>query len=718
MFDRQTLLKFIRSPHYRPLKRSELAHKLKIAKHRQQSFFHLLKQMVEEGVLVKVKSNRFALPSQVDLTLGTLQAHEKGFGFVIPAKEGTPDIFIAPHNMHTALHGDRVWVRLIEKKFQRYGKRKKTGTTSLDGKIIEVESRSSEPLVGALAKTEKFHYVIPENPRISRDIYVDKNELKGAKLGDKVVVELTSWESNNVNPEGKITEVLGSPDTPWMDLQLIMRRYNLSESFPQKVKTEYQHIPDEVQKKDLENRTDFRGEVVLTIDPDDAKDFDDAISLDKLPNGNWKLGIYIADASHYVQPNTCLNEEAYQRGTSVYFPGKVIPMLPEKLSNNLCSLKQDKTRLVKSVCAELNPDGVVQNYTIHNGIIKSRKRYNYQQVFQIVSDREPNLRKANADTVPTLDRMKELALVLQKRRLNRGSLQLDIPAVKIRVDEKGRVKSIEKEEQDIAHTMIEEFMLIANEMVATHLSKRGLSCIYRVHAKPSEEGLMDFIHLVKSFGFKIPPVTTTQKIQQFLDSISSHPDAPAINYHLLRSLNRAEYSSKNIGHYALALNYYAHFTSPIRRYPDLLVHRLLNQVIEPKGASTKVDPALLAGMAKHCSLRERVAQEAEYNAIDLKKLEFLQDQIKKKKHRQLKGIIRSIMPHGFFVETTDFLIDGFVSASSLTDDFYSSDAKKHKMIGKRTGKSFKLGQLVIVEPIRIDLVKRQADFKIISKHSR
>ncbi len=715
MIDRETILNFISHKNYRPLKRKELAKKLGIPSHLKQPYHDLLKQMVREGTLIRIKSNRYALPSDVEQISGTLSANEKGFGFVILDEENKEDIFVPPQNMGTALDGDKVLIQLVERKGGGFRGRRQTGSEpSQVGKILKVVQRNSRPIIGTLAQSEKFYYVVPDNSKIAHDIYVDQNDLKKAAVGDKVIVKIDSWEDPHTSPEGKITDVLGKAGDPWVDFKTILLHYNLSDAFPHPVKEEVERIPNEISEKERVGRTDFRQDTVLTIDPDDAKDFDDAISLKKLKNGHWLLAVHIADVSHYVRPNNPLDKEAFQRGTSVYLPGKVIPMLPEKLSNNLCSLRPNEDRLVKSVVAEFSPDGSILQSSFHNGVIHSKKRYTYKEVFEIVEKKNQKLRQANPETVPTLDLMRELAEILLKRRIRRGSLILNIPAVKIRVDEKGKPVSIEKETQDIAHTMIEEFMLTANELVAKQLADRGFPCLYRVHAPPSQEELNDFILLVKAMGFKIPPLTTSRKIQEFLESIEKHAEAGNIHYQLLRTLNRAEYAAKNIGHYALASHFYAHFTSPIRRYPDLMVHRFLDQVIQ-KAKREEIDPARLAAMAKHCSATERTAQEAEYEAIDLKKLEFLQDQMEKKKVKQMKGIIRSIMPRGFFVETLDWLIDGFVPAASLTDDFYNPDTKKIKFIGKRTGKTFQVGQMVLVEPTHIDLNKRQVDFQLVKQ---
>lgn len=718
MINKDAILKLVSSPTYRPLKRKELGQKLKVPYNQKKDYQLLLKQMVREGTLIRIKSNRYALPSQVDLLSGTLSANEKGFGFVILEDEKLDDIFIPPQNMGTALDGDKVLIRMVERGGRRdHRGRKRDPEDSEVGQVTEVIERNPKPIVGVLAQTQKFYYVIPDNPKISHDIYVDNNELKKAKIGDKVVVKITHWESIHTSPEGQIVSVLGKSNEPWIDLKSILLNHGLSNTFPQQVTDEVAKMPNTLDPKEIKKRTDFRDEMVITIDPDDAKDFDDAISLKKLKNGHWQLGVHIADVSYYVRENTLLDKEAFQRGTSVYLPGKVIPMLPEKLSNNLCSLRPNETRFVKSVLAEFSADGSILNSSYHNGVIHSKKRFTYKEALEIVEKKNPQLRQINKEAVPTLDAMKELAELLLKRRIQRGSLLLDIPAVKIRVDKNGTPTSIEKETQDIAHTMIEEFMLVANELVAEHLTKRGFPCVFRVHAPPTQEALNDFILLVKSMGLKIPPVTNSRKIQQFLDSIAQKPEAGNIHYQLLRTLNRAEYAAKNIGHYALASNFYAHFTSPIRRYPDLMVHRYLNQIIQ-KEKKPEINPTRLAAMAKHCSATERTAQEAEYEAIDLKKLEFLLEQIKQKKVKQMKAIIRSIMPRGFFVETTEWLVDGFVPASSLTDDFYSPDTKKTKFKGQRTGKTFKVGQEIIVEPANIDLNKRQIDFKIITKKKK
>ena len=500
------------------MKRGDLADVLCSTEEERVKVRRLLKQLLKEGAIVRVKSNRFAIPSDVDLVIGTLKGHEKGFGFVIHDEPGKADIYISQNNMHTAFDGDRVAVRLYEPRPPRYGERDKGPL--LEGKIIRIEERRTKEIVGTLARTQQFFYVIPDNPRITRDIYVAEKLCMGAKPGDKVVAELTRWDSMHVNPEGKIIEVLGAANAPWVDIMAIMRKYNLPSHFPKEVEKEMHNIPDEVRREDLVGREDFRNDTVVTIDPDDAKDFDDAISLSRLPNGRWRLAVHIAEVSHYVRPGTALDKEAYLRATSVYFPGRVVPMLPEKISNNLCSLKQDLDRLVKSVVAELAPDGTVLSHKFYNGVIRSKKRYTYREVKKIVGGEDPQLTKANAETVPTLMCMKELALLLRDKRMARGSLDLDLPSVKIWVDAKGKTTSIEKEERDIAHTMIEEFMLVANELMARYLADRNIPCMYRVHDTPSLENLEDFILLVKSFGFKVPPVTHTRKIQSFYCSMS------------------------------------------------------------------------------------------------------------------------------------------------------------------------------------------------------
>ncbi len=710
----ELILKVVKAKNYSPLKRKELAQKLKIPAHLKKRYHDLLKDMVKDGTLTRIKSNRYALPSSIGQITGTLSANEKGFGFIILDDETKDDIFVPPSNMGTALDGDKVLIRLVDRGQGRpkRGQGKEKDQPSQVGQIVEVVERNSKPLIGTLEQTERFYYVFPDNPKIKQDIYVDKKDLKKAKLGDKVIVSIVSWQSPSHNPEGIIKEVLGKTGDPWVDFRTILIHNNLSDSFPQSVEDQVKAIPNTINPKEIASRTDFRKDVVLTIDPDDAKDFDDAISLKKLENGHFELAIHIADVSHYVLPGTDLDKEAAQRGTSVYLPGKVIPMLPEKLSNNLCSLKPDETRLVKSVVVEFSKDGSVLKSSFHNGVIHSKKRFTYKEVLEIVENKNKALRDTNKETTPTLDLMAELADTLTQRRVNRGSIQLDIPSVKIRLNKEGKPTSIEKEVQDKAHIMIEEFMLTANELVAKKLTERGFPCIFRVHAPPKQESLNDFIELVKALGFKIPPVTTSKHIQQFLDTIIKNPEAKNIHYQLLRSLNRAEYSAKNIGHYALALKDYAHFTSPIRRYPDLEVHRFLDRLIK-KEKKPSLTPVQLEAIAKHCSIRERAAQEAEYEAVDLKKLEYLKEQIEKKNVSTMKAVIRTIMPRGFFVETTDWLVDGFVPASSLTDDFYEADAKKFSFVGTRSRKSYKVGQEIRVKPVNIDLSRKKIDFKIV-----
>ncbi len=703
--DTNAILEFIKRPGYAPMRKNDLRRKLGVPDSESAAFKRVLKDLVQQGQLVKVRKTRYAPPGEFGLVTGTLRAHENGFGFVVAEKPlGTPDVFIPPPGMSTAMHMDKVVVRLDDPASQRDPSKGPSGT------IVKILERGYPCIVGTLQSSKQFFYIVPDDPRMYHDVYVGKEHLKGAKTGDRVFVRITAWPSKHVNPEGVVEEVLGPQSDPSVDLKAIIRKYGYNTAFPQKVLDEAAKIPQTVPAEWLKDRVDLRNETVLTIDPEDAKDYDDAISLKKGPHG-WILGVHIADVSFYVKEKGALDEEARGRGTSVYLPTCVLPMLPESLSNGVCSLKEKVDRLTKTVLFHCAPDATIKKVEVFPSVIRSVKRFTYAEVLKIITEPKPEASPEIAPLVPLLKDMNRLAETFHKIRVQRGSLMLNIPKVKVLLDENYKAKGVRREVQDAAHSLIEEFMLLANEAVARYIMDKTVPGIYRVHEQPDKQSFEEFAVFAEGLGYKVHTgVISPHEIQTLLARVKDKPEEPILHIHLLRSMKLAVYSSKNLGHFALGLAFYTHFTSPIRRYPDLIVHRVLDRIWARQSPLSQSD---IGGIAAHSSKMERMADEAERELSGIKILQYLAELAKHHSRRAYRGIITAVKSFGFIVELEETLVPGMVHLSGIRDDFYDADIARQTVTGRRRHRKFRLGQEVEVRIEKVDLAKRQVDLALV-----
>jgi len=722
----EQILALLGSANYRPLNKSELAKALGRKSGVRMGLSQVLRDLERAGEIARIRKNRYVLPPAADLIAGKLHIHQAGYGFLISEKPGESDIFIAAENTGTAMHGDRVVARISpdEPSGRIKGRR--------EGRVIRILERAHDTIVGTLQRSRNFYYVVPDDPRIVHDVYVGQvsNSPQGEsavadlplaafkiapQVGDKVVVRLEAWESRHVNPEGEIIEVLGPASAPGIDMLSIIRKYHLPTEFPRDVLDQAKGIPETVDARQFEGREDLRGEFIVTVDPDDARDFDDAIHVEKI-GGGWRLGVHIADVAAYVEPDSPLDREARRRGNSVYLPDRVIPMLPERLSNGVCSLNPGVDRLTHSVFIHFDKHGNAKSARFARSLVRSARRLTYKQAYAILT-------AAPGDQLgERLHLAWELAALLRQRRFEHGALDLDFPEVKVWVDKDGHPVKLERVENDKSHQLIEEFMLAANESVARELKKRAVPTIYRIHENPDPEKLAEFREFVLGFNYTVGDVTHRAELQRLLAATRGKPEEQALKVGLLKSLKRARYSPQPLGHYGLAKANYLHFTSPIRRYADLVVHRALGRdtagtrgrSARSAGAHRHPDMAEIASIAEHISVTERTAADAEVDAVQMKKLEFFQRQLDAHNPQIFRASIVDVRNYGLMVELPDALIAGLIHVSSLTDDFYLFEPARRQLIGRRSRKRFSVGGELSVFVARVDLFKRQVDFAIVT----
>jgi ribonuclease R len=696
------ILGLLRRPNYTPLNVAEVLSALGVRPQEHRALEKTLARLERAGRVARIKQgSRYALPLDADLVPGRIRINRQGTGFLQPTDPKLALIQIPPDATATAMHGDRVLVRRDAVPRVR-GTRARAEET---GRVVRILEPARTQIVGTLQRGRQFLYVIPDDPRIQQDIYVAPPADVGrpAREGDKVVVELREWKSRHANPEGEIIEVLGAPDAEGVDMLSVLRYYQLALHFPKRVLHEARSFGSQVRPDEIVGRVDCRSHAVVTIDPEDAKDFDDAICLQRADHGHWKLWVHIADVSHYVKPGTALDEEAAKRGNSTYLVDRVIPMLPEALSNELCSLKPQVERLTKCVEFLLSAEGHVSRTRFYPAVIRSQRRYNYEQAFAV-------LQGAPRDSIERmLQDANALAQNIRRARFQAGSLDLDFPETKIRLDERGQVLRLEKVENDISHQLIEEFMLLANEAVAARLMALGRPAVYRIHEPPDEKRLQEFREEVLSHHIQCGHLGNRREVQKLLEKLSRLPIGAALKVGFLKSLMRARYGVEPLGHYGLAKRKYTHFTSPIRRYADLVVHRALFQ-----RPGEQLTDGALRGIAEHISETERNSTDAERDSRDVKLFAFLNAQLRSGRPQPYPAVVTDVRNFGFFVDVPGLGMSGLVPLSGLSDDFYQFEPTRSQLLGRRTRRVFQLGDKVEVRVAKVDTFKRQVDFMLAS----
>ena len=724
----QQILNLLARKDYIPANVPELLRLLRLPPNRQQELQAILQKLEQTGGVARIKGNRYVCPREADLIPGRIRMNRAGKGFLQPDDSTLKEIAIAESATGTALHEDRVLVRRdVRRKNFRDGDQE-TGT------VVRILERKRTQMVGTLAQGRNSLFVIPDDPRMPHDIYVPpaRDVGRAARVGDKVVVELREWESRHTSPEGEIVEVLGAPDAEGVDMLSVLRQYDLPLHFQKPVLDEAHAIGSTVDLRDLFGRLDCRAHNVITIDPDDAKDFDDAICLERVSAEQWRLWVHIADVSHYVKSGTALDAEAQKRGNSTYLVDRVIPMLPEALSNELCSLKPNVDRLTKCVEFLISNDGRVLNTKFHSAVIHSKRRFTYAQVLEVLqrapaggarsiapreSETEHNMQsdalrsrqavhRSTGDPIEKmLHKAHELAQKIRRARFKNGSLELDFPEMKIRLDDEGKILRIEKNENDVSHQLIEEYMLLANEAVATRLMASQTPAIYRIHEEPDARRLQEYRQEVLAYHVPCGNLSQPAEVQKLLAKLSTLPIGPALKIGFLKSLMRARYAVEPLGHYGLAKKKYTHFTSPIRRYADLVVHRaLFEKSAAPAGA--------LKQISEHISVTERNSADAERDSKDVKLYAFLIAQLESGEPVKYPALVTDVRNFGFFVDVPGLAMSGLVPLSLIEDDFYVFDEARRNLVGRRMRRMIRLGDKLIVQVARVDKFKKQVDFQL------
>lgn len=695
---KKVIYDFICDDLYVPMKIKEIAVVLQIPREQRDELKEILDALVEEGKIALSKRGKYS-KGKTERLKGIFQANPRGFGFITPENEGD-DVFVPEENINGAFQGDEVEFII-------------TGTPGgrrREGRVVRVLSHSVTHIVGLYEKNKNYGFVRPDNQRYLTDIYIPEGKSMDAISGHKVVVELTSYGGEHMKPEGYVVEIIGHINDPGTDILSIVKDYDLPVEFPEKVLNQAVRVGKDVSDADRQGRKDLREWMMVTIDGEDAKDLDDAVSVTK-EGGNFRLGVHIADVTNYVQERSALDREALKRGTSVYLADRVIPMLPHKLSNGICSLNAGEDRLALSCIMTVSPEGDVTDHEIAETVVRVDRRMSYNGVAKILDGDEKAVRE-NEEFVPMIRMMKELSEILREKRGRRGSINFDFPETKIELDENGHPVEIRPYERNAATKIIEDFMLLANETVAEEYFWRELPFLYRTHEAPDEEKMRQLGAFINNFGYHIHVRNEVRpkEIQKLLGKVEGTPEEPLISRLALRSMKQARYTTENTGHFGLAAKYYTHFTSPIRRYPDLQIHRIIKENLRGRLNEERIShyEQILPEVAAQCSTRERTAEETEREVVKLKKAEYMQKRI----GEEYEGVISGVTKWGVYVELPN-TIEGLVHVADMRDDHYEFAEERYELVGEHTGKTYKLGQKVRVRVTEADRIQRTVNFEII-----
>ena len=695
----ERVLSFIKDDNFPPMKRNEMAILMEVSPEDRQEFEDIIDELLHQGKIVETKKGKLAAAEKFNVFAGTFIGNLKGFGFVRLDEEGKDDVFIPASVTGGAMNKDRVLIRIVSK--GENGKRS-------EGEVVKVIEKAPGNIVGTFEQGKGFGFVVCDD-RKTEDIFVAKENSKGAVTGSKVVVKVIKPKENGRSAEGVITEVIGHIDDPGVDILSVIKQFDLPLEFPQEVYDQIEKIGLEVLPEEMEGREDLRNIVTVTIDGDDSKDFDDAVSIDVLPNGNYELGVHIADVTHYVTEGSPLDEEALERGTSVYLVDRVIPMIPHKLSNGICSLNPDEDRLTLSCIMEIDKKGDVVGHRIVESVIHSHCRMTYKKVNAVIEHEDLEQMEEYKEFVPMLKKMNELRVILNEKRKKRGSVNFDFPETKIILDENGKVIDIMPYERNWATNLIEEFMLVCNETVAEDYFWQSSPFVYRNHETPDGEKIEVLKNMIRNFGYYIKGQNDIhpKEIQQLIDKVTGTPEEHVVSRLVLRSMKQAKYQSENYGHFGLAAKYYCHFTSPIRRYPDLQIHRIIKESLHGglKKERRKRYDKILPSIANRCSIRERLADDAERETDKLKMVEYMSERI----GYSYEGIISGITSWGIYCELPN-TVEGRVGTNYLDDDDYIYEEKLMCYRGLTRGKVYKMGDKVKVRVYKTDMALRTIDF--------
>lgn len=703
---KQKLLGLISEAAYNPLKKEELAMIFDIHHTEMPMFYNFLDELVESGYLILTKKGKYTSPNQMGLFVGKLVSHKKGFGFVESDEEYTQDLFIPADSLNGAMHNDRVIAEITTPA---------TDEKRAEGRIIKVVERAITDVVGTFQESKNFGFVLPDNKKFNKDIFIPKKFFNGARGNDKVVCRITQWPTEDRKPEGKIIEILGQKGDRYVEIASVIREHGLPEEFPKKVLDEAEKVAIEIPQEEIDRRLDIRDMNIFTIDGEDAKDLDDAVSIEVLDNGNYKLGVHIADVTHYVKEKSKLDKEALKRATSVYLVDKVIPMLPKTLSNGVCSLNPFEDKLTLSVFMEINHKGDVVKHDIKETIINSKARMTYTEVSDILEKDDEKLKKTFAKVADDFFTAEKLARILMKRREKRGAIDFDFPEAKIILNNDGDVVDIKQYERRISNRIIEEFMLITNETVAEHFFWLNMPFVYRVHETPAHEKIETLNKFISTFGYVIKGDLESvhpKALQGIIEQIHGKTEEKAISTIMLRSLKQARYSPECVGHFGLAAQYYSHFTSPIRRYPDLQIHRIIKEFLNGKISQKRQDQ--LAQIVDYASTqsseREREAELAERDVKDIYKARYMEDRV----GEEFVGIVSSVTSFGMFIEL-DNTVEGLVRLADMNDDYYIFDENTFTILGERTKKMYRIGDVVKIKVEKVNVDFKEIDFKLLEK---